>query len=249
MDPEIGFVLFGHQHLLTLGFLVIFGCLLLYPAVKWMDAARQREWAVGLASFMIVMEFLDRGYQVIVLNEAVKDNLPFHLCGIGVFLGAALLMSRNYRVFEVLYFWGLVGASQSVLTPDIEYRFPHFLYITFFLSHWMIIFAVLYMIIMEKMRPSLGSLWRAMAYLNVYMLLVIPINLILGTNYLFLCEKPHGETLLNYLGSWPWYLLSLEVVALLFFLVVYAPYLIHDLVARRRNLSRSRYIRLDQGPS
>jgi hypothetical integral membrane protein (TIGR02206 family) len=227
--------LFGSLHLRTLLALAGFGFVVIYPAKRWMNADTRDQWAIGLGSFMIVMEFLDRGYQIILLDESIKDNLPLHLCGIGVFLGAALLFFRNYRVFEILYFWGLVGAAQSIFTPDLEVGNHVFLFITYFLSHWMIILAVLYMIIIYDFRPTWDSLRRAFIALNLFTLCVAPINLLLDTNYLFICEKPGSATLLDVLGPWPWYILSLEVVGLLFFMVFYSPYAIADLIRSKRN--------------
>lgn len=188
---------------------------------------------IGLGAFMIVMEFMDRGYQIIVLDELVKDNLPLHLCGIGIFLGATLFFIRNYRLFEIMYFWGLVGAIQAIVTPDLEIGAHTFLFVTYFLSHWMIIVSVLYMIFVYEYRPTWKSLWRAFIWLNLYTLIVAPINLLLETNYLFICEKPGSASLLDVMGPWPWYILALEGVGLVFFVVFYSPYAIRDLVTRR----------------
>jgi len=227
------FTMFGGMHgwiLLALG---VFGFMVLYPARRWMDASAQKQWAIGLGAFIIVMEFLDRGYQIIILNESVRENLPFHLCGIGVFLAAALLFFRTRWLFDIMYFWGIIGASQSILTPDLTMGGHDFLFLTYFLSHWMIIIAVLYCIIIWDFRPTWRSLWRAFIALNLYTLLVAPINLLLGTNYLYICHKPDSATLLDVLGPWPWYILVLEGVGLVFFIVVYSPYLIKDFIRLR----------------
>ncbi len=226
--------LFGSLHLWTLAALAAIGFLLLYPARRWMDNTTQTNWAIGLGAFMIVMEFMDRGYQIIVMDEPLRENLPLHLCGISVFLAAALLFSRKYKLFEILYFWGLVGATQSIFTPDLEPGIPLFLYITYFLSHWMIIVAVLYMVMIYHYRPRWPSLWKALLALNVFAAFVAPVNKWLGTNYLFLCHKPASATLLDVMGPWPWYILSLEVAGLLFFVLFYSPYILIDIQKRRR---------------
>jgi len=43
---------------------------------------------------------------------------------------------------------------------------------------------------------------------------------------MFLMEKPMGGSILDFLGPWPWYLLSLEFVGLLMLLLCYAPFAI-----------------------
>ena len=227
--------LFGSTHLWIMGLLIIIAFIMIAPVRRWGNDDQKKQLAIGLGAVMIVMEVLDRGYQIIVLDELIKDNLPFHLCGIGVFLGAVLLIFRNFRLFEIMYFWGLVGAIQAIVTPDLEINQHTFLFVTYFLSHWMIIVAVLYRIFVYSYRPTWKSLWRAFLWLNAYTLLVAPINLLFDTNYLFICEKPGSASLLDIMGPWPWYILALEGVALLLFAVFYSPYALRDIFHRMRS--------------
>jgi hypothetical integral membrane protein (TIGR02206 family) len=57
-------------------------------------------------------------------------------------------------------------------------------------------------------------------------------NLAFGTNYMFLCEKPSGTTLLDAMGPWPWYLLAGEVLAAALFWLMWLPW-------RERGMVRS----------
>ena len=63
-----------------------------------------------------------------------------------------------------------------------------------------------------------------MVGLNCYALAVGGLDAIAGWNYGYLCRKPSEPSLLDFLGPWPWYLLSLEVVAFLMFLVLDLPW-------------------------
>jgi uncharacterized membrane protein YwaF len=47
-----------------------------------------------------------------------------------------------------------------------------------------------------------------------------------GGNYMFLARKPDTPSLLDYLGTYPWYLLSLDGVAVVFFLLLYLPFIV-----------------------
>jgi uncharacterized membrane protein YwaF len=59
-------------------------------------------------------------------------------------------------------------------------------------------------------------------------------------NYGFLLHKPEAFSILSFLSdSWPLYLLQLHGVALLFFLGLYVPFAIYDLVKRGRSAGGS----------
>lgn len=73
-----------------------------------------------------------------------------------------------------------------------------------------------------------------MIALNCYALVVGAVNANWGWNYGYLCRKPSGPSLLDYLGPWPWYLLSLELVALAMFLLLELPWRTPLLSGNRR---------------
>ncbi|MEM8998191.1 MAG: hypothetical protein AAGF23_25640, partial [Acidobacteriota bacterium] len=78
------------------------------------------------------------------------------------------------------------------------------------------------------LRPQPMSILRAFAVLNLYALSVTPVNVIFDANFLYLMAKPAQASLMDHLGPWPWYILALEVLAFLSFLVYYAPFAIYD---------------------
>lgn len=221
---EHRFALFSPEHFLVMALLAVGGFLILYASRRCASEKGTRNLAIVLGVFMIVQELFDRGYHVLLVGDRLADALPLHLCGMSVFLSAVMLMNRSYRLFEVMYFWGLGGATMAILTPDLQFDFPHPVYITFFTSHALIIVAVLYMMLNFGYRPTTGSLVRAILLTNAYMLLVYPVNLLLNTNYLFLNAKPQGATILDALGPWPYYIAGMEVIGLVTFVLLYLPF-------------------------
>ncbi len=153
------------------------------------------------------------------------DSLPFQLCSISLILSIIMLLTRSYFLFEITYFLGIGGALQAMLTPELAYDFPHYRYFHFFLAHIAIILASLYMIWYENDRPTLKSIWKAFAALNVIALIVLFVNKVTGGNYMFLARKPINPSLIDFLGPYPWYILSLEIVALIMFFILYLPFL------------------------
>ena len=77
----------------------------------------------------------------------VAFSLPLQICTLSGVLCAVLVLTRSYRLFELLYFWGLAGAGNGLVTPDLLiYGFPHFRYWLFFSAHGAIIVAIAFMI-------------------------------------------------------------------------------------------------------
>ncbi len=113
-----------------------------------------------------------------------------------------------------------------MLTPDLLLGFPHPSFIHFFIGHGLILLGVLYATLVFEFRPTLGSVARAVSAALLMMLLIAPINLLLDTNYMYLCEKPLQTTLLEFMGPWPWYIISLVVIGTLVMLLCYLPFVI-----------------------
>ncbi|MBD8068916.1 TIGR02206 family membrane protein [Bacillus sp. PS06] len=152
------------------------------------------------------------------------DSLPFQLCSISLMLSIVMLFTRNFLLFEVTLFLGVGGALQAMITPELAYDFPHYRYFHFFLAHIAIILASLYMIWFEGYRPTMKSVWKAFGALNVLAVFVFIVNKWTGGNYMFLSRKPTNPSLIDLLGPYPWYLLSLEVAALGIFCLIYLPF-------------------------
>jgi hypothetical integral membrane protein (TIGR02206 family) len=140
--------------------------------------------------------------------------------------------------FEVAYFWGLGGTVQAVLTPNLAYGFPDFRFFSFFISHCAIIIAVVFLMLVRRLRPHAASVVRVFLWTELYFLITLAADAFTGFNYGFLLHKPEAKTLLSILSDYrPLYLFQMHLLALVFFVVLYLPFAIYDLV--RRPLARS----------
>lgn len=155
-------------------------------------------------------------------------TLPFQLCTISLILCIFMLVTNSYRVFEVTYFFGLAGASQALLTPELFFDFPHYRYFHFFIAHIAIMLACLYMVWIERFYPTFMSIWKALGVLNIVALFVFFVNKWTGANYMFLARKPANPSLIDYLGPYPYYIITLEAVAVILFTLLYLPFWIKE---------------------
>jgi uncharacterized membrane protein YwaF len=68
--------------------------------------------------------------------------------------------------------------------------------------------------------------------LNIYAALIYPINLLLGTDFLFINGKPATASLLDALPPWPYYLIYMELIGVAVFLILFLPFIIRDFHSR-----------------
>lgn len=231
MEAGTGCESFGSTHLLTMGALALAGAAILYGTRRWATREQAKAIGVGIALFMLVQEIFDRGLHVYYGDSFWEHVLPLQMCGASVFLVIIMLTSRSYRIFQLVYFWGFGGGAMAILTPDIMYPFPHPLNITYFTSHALIIIGVAYMMVNFGYRPTLRSLGGAILFTNLYLAAMFPVNWLLDTNFLFVCEKPPTASLVDFMGPWPVYILGMEAVGILLFCLLYTPYLARDYFA------------------
>jgi hypothetical integral membrane protein (TIGR02206 family) len=159
----------------------------------------------------------------------IQTMLPLHLCSLLVWLGAFMLMTKNYRVYEFMYFMGIGGAIQALATPGLgEYGFPHFLFFQWFISHGLIITSAIYMTVVAGLRPTWKSILRVAVWMNIYAVIIYFVNITIGSNYLMINGKPSTPSLLDLLPDWPIYILYMEAIGVITCLVLYLPFAIKD---------------------
>ncbi|MCK5817197.1 MAG: TIGR02206 family membrane protein [Candidatus Marinimicrobia bacterium] len=232
--------MFGRDHLIYLIIILVVSTAFLIYAKRKFTGDRANKVGRILGIIAIVHLFLEIPTLRLILGMSLATSLPLHLCNLGMIMVGILLITRKQWALNLAYFWALCGASQSLLTPDLSYIFPHPLAITFFTAHTLEIVGVLYAVTVLKMRPQWSSIPKVMAITAGLAVIIFPINYIHpDANYMFLKFAPVGGSLIDLLGPWPWYILSLVGVAGVLFVIAYLPYAILDGIKARkvRNLN------------
>ena len=230
--PADKFVLFGGLHLA-----ILFTTLALPFALGRLTRRDERSrLAFWLAGTLAAVLLVDRVFALVWAMHAGKiarwaDGLPMHLCDWATFAVVAALIWRRPLAYELAYYWGLSGTFQAVLTPDVSEGVTNPLFISFFVGHCGIIVSVLFLTWGLAMRPRPGSVLRVWLWSQVYLVCAGLTNWALHTDFGYLASKPPHPSLLDYFGPWPWYILTLEGMSLVFNAAFYLPFWIAD---RRR---------------
>jgi hypothetical integral membrane protein (TIGR02206 family) len=165
-----------------------------------------------------------------------KSMLPLHICSILIWLAGFMLIFKIYPIYEFVYFIGIGGAMQALLTPDAGiYGFPHYRIFQTMISHGLLITSAIYMTTVEGFRPTWKSFWRVVIGLNIYAAVIFPLNILLKTNFLYINSKPATASLLDALPPWPFYLIFMELIGFFIFLLLYLPFIIKDQRAKVRD--------------
>ena len=149
------------------------------------------------------------------------EGIPIQICDL--ILWATVLAALTMRPFllELAYFGGLAGCGMALLTPDLWAPLCSYPSIQFFVAHGLVVANVLFLRMTGQFHCRPGAPWRVWAVLNGYVLFLAGFNLMYDTNYGYLCRPPAQPSLLDYLGPWPFYILSGELVAVGLLWVVY----------------------------
>lgn len=175
----------------------------------------------SLSVFLLLQTAAEYTYRALdPVPDPAGEYLPLHFCSVMMFVSAYALWTRAKWARAMVYFAVITACLQGLITPALTFDFPHPRYFFFFLSHGSLFLAALALPILCGWRARKWDPLLTLGLMDVYMLCVIPVNLLLGTNYGFTQTAPPGS-ILTYLGSAPWYFLILHLPGLAVFYVLF----------------------------
>lgn len=225
--------IFGPKHLTVVAVFTLFWLSLFYFRNVWGD--RQKNFVrVTLAILLAVNEIGLHIWSAYWGIWNIQTMLPLHMCSLILWITVYMALTDNRSLYDFAYFLGIGGALQAFLTPadGAMYDIPHYRIMQTLIAHGLIITIPLFMTVVEGLRPTWASFKRIFIWANIYMVIIFFLNRAIGSNYLFIAQKPPSPTLMDILSPWPWYIPQLEVVAFLIFFIMYLPFLIKDQMAK-----------------
>ncbi len=77
-------------------------------------------------------------------------------------------------------------------------------------------------------RPKFKSIFKSFLPLQIYIAVIIVINISLDANYCYLNHKSDSSSVLDYLGDWPYYIVIAKLVVIPLFMIIYLPFYCAD---------------------
>lgn len=226
--------IFGPKHLTVIAVFVLFWLSLIYFRNVW-EPRQKNAVRITLAILLAVNEILLHIWSAYWGIWKIQTMLPLHLCSVMVWITVYTALTGSRSLYDFTYFLGIAGALQAFLTPaDASmYDIPHYRILQTLIAHGLLITIPIYMTVVDGYRPTLASFKRIFLWTNIYMVVIFFVNRLIGSNYLFIAEKPPSPTLMDALSPWPWYIPQLEVVAFAMLFILYIPFLVMDWRAKR----------------
>lgn len=213
------FVLFGTSHMI----MILIGVISVLLLIILGFLIRPQLLAKWISVSVSVIKLAEMYYRHRVFGEEIYRMLPFHLCNLTIILSLFMMFFHSKFLFQLVYFW-FVGAIFAILTPDIIFAYPNFWTISFFITHFYLVFSALFALIHFHFRPTKRGMLMAFLFINLWAVLMYFVNQELGTNYLFVNRIPETTTLLSYFGAWPYYLLPVEGIYIIESILLYLPF-------------------------
>jgi len=222
-DPNVKFDMYTSMHVFMLGITVILFVLFFVFKNKIYNSPHEKKIRHGYAYFLIVMLIT----QILVDGFGGEIYLPFHLCSISYILTIILLLTSNEKIFGYVFFTGIIGAIVTFAIPDLYHAgYNRFRFYEFIIAHTTIILVPIYYFTNFKYKITLRTTITGIIITNVVAFSMLPVNLFLRStgiveeaNFMFTMGPP--EDVESVFGTFPWHMLSFELVLLVTFFGLY----------------------------
>lgn len=201
-------------------------CVALPVAARTRPGTWTRPVARGLAVLLLAAVL---AYHLVIAlrgSYALDFDLPLHLTDAVTVVAALALWSPRPLPVELTYFWGLTASLLAVLTPALgaDDGYPSLLFWHYFVTHSGVVLAAIFLVFGLGLTPRPRAVRRVFLATVGWAAVAAVGNALTGGNYMFLRERPDTPSLLDYLGPWPWYILSTALLALALFALLDLPF-------------------------
>jgi hypothetical integral membrane protein (TIGR02206 family) len=200
------FTAYSPSHLVVLAIFAAgtLGLLLAGPRLRASEA--RRPMAVALA-------WANLGFGVAstvteLFPFSVKHSLPLQICDLAwIFVAWALLSTRPLPL-ALTYYWGLTLSVQALVQPTLTQPFPDLEFFVFWGKHVLIVWGAVYLCLSLRRGPDWSSYRTAVLATLGWLVAMLCLNALLGSNYGYVNGKPSEATVLDLLGPWPVYVVA-----------------------------------------
>lgn len=224
---------FGFTHI----FLIVFIFSVCYLIYKYRyEIKKNQKLNKRLRNIILTLSLIQQFmfYYFYISNSYFdfKELLPLYTCRVALLAGIFALIFPWDRLKTVNIYWGSIGGIIPLIVTDIyPYKFPHAMFVSFFLTHMCILWTAAVFIFVDNYDFS-GKDLKFMYYVaNIQLFISLILNDILKANYAYLSESP---IFTEYFSEVP-RILYLMLVFAIYNLLIYFVYTLGNLWTKNGN--------------
>lgn len=229
--PGLGF---SHYDALHLSWLAIFVAVILVCCLwfKKMDDHGRSILKKTIALSMLIMEVLKILLQLFT-GRFLWGYLPFHLCGINIFLIIVHAWKPSRMLDNFLYLVCIPGAMAALLFPTwTSLPLANVYHIHSNVVHILLVLYPLMQAVNGELDLKLRYIPRALGLLVLMAIPTYGLNLLLDTNFMFLMRADPGNPLGLFEKMWGSHLLGFPVIIAGVVIVMYLPVVFQNKLKR-----------------
>lgn len=150
--------IFDKQHIT---YIVLMGFLLLFIITQHKYIKEHAEKIrKGILIASIVQQIALYSWYIFETGFDISESLPLHISRISTILGIFFLLTKNQKVLNVLFYFGLF-AYGSFFYPSRVYPVYHLIGLSFFINHAVTILLPIFAAIAYGWRPKMAAAIKA----------------------------------------------------------------------------------------
>ena len=197
----------------------------IFLANRYLPESGKTKLGTVLASVPFICIVGRMSFLAVNTNFDVKLDLPLFLCRFMALILPFVFYTRNRLWLGILYFWVFAGTINAVITPDLIHPPGHWEYSLYWIYHLMLIVSIVYGVFVYKFKITWKDYRNAVIATIVFTILSGLVNIALKANYNYLSAKPEVASLLDHMGPWPYYIISVYGLMFFLFFLALLPYL------------------------
>lgn len=187
-------------------------------AVAWVyskSSEKLKRIIIQAVSYLVI--FNEVAFQINMVFYgiwSIDTSLPLEMCYVSALLIPFYSMNNKSRALKNWFFFaGFCGSLFAFINTNLSEFEQIYISIHYFFAHGLVIFIAL-SIIADGYRPAWKDYFDVIKWTTVLVLIIIIINILLGSNYMFTFEKPEGINFTLLMPGWPFYFLIMLLVGL-----------------------------------
>ena len=146
-----------------------------------------------------------------------STSLPLEMCYISALLIPLYNRNKDSRVLQNWFFFaGFGGSLFAFINTNLSQMDQIYISIHYFFAHGLVIFVML-SIVIDGYRPTWFDYFDAIKWTTYLVLVIVFINFLIGSNYMFTFQKPDGVNFTLLMPDWPYYFLIMLCIGLCFY--------------------------------